>query len=109
MVMALFYPNPKHQLSSRERSHARFAFPSFQRGFLFELTSSGRVRAPTTTGLEFFRDRFVNVFMLDNHSREEFPYRGLMTVYGNTLKAAFENITLLYPACFVFSIIIAIA
>jgi len=47
--------------------------------------------------------------MLDNHSREEFPYRGLMTVYGNTIRAAFENITLLYPVCFVFSIIIAIA
>jgi len=47
--------------------------------------------------------------MLDNHSREEFPYRELMTVYGNTLRAAFKNITLLYPTCFVFSIIIAIA
>jgi len=38
------------------RSHARFAFPSFQRGFLFELSSPGQVWAPTT-GAGILRDR----------------------------------------------------
>lgn len=74
LVMALFYPNPKHQLFSRGEGATQDSHP-FKEDFFFELTSPGRVRAPTTTGLEFFCDRFVNVFMLDNHSREDFPYR----------------------------------
>lgn len=74
---------------SAERSHARLAFPSFQRGFLFELTPLGKL---LTTRNEFRRDRSLNAFMQDNHSREDPPYhRGLIIVYENAVREVFIN------------------
>lgn len=95
-----FYPNPKRQLFSAGRSHARLAFPSFQRGFLFELTPLGEL---LTTRDEFPRDRSLNAFMEDNHSREDLPYhRRLMIVYENAIRTIFANTIRYYPYFVIF-------
>jgi len=78
-----FYPNPEHHFSSGEEEPREIRVPILSKRISFRTFVPWTSLSSDNGGWDPPRQRSVNVFMLDNHSREDFLHRhGLMIMHA---------------------------